>query len=92
MKKMPVELAEKIKNCFPDWKELHSAVDTNHEIVGRYLDDASESSISVTLILQLIHANKIDELKNRCLMLNTKKQLYVDWLTWYRSNHVLRQG
>lgn len=35
------DFAARAKNVYPEWTELHSAIEHNHEIAGRMLDDAS---------------------------------------------------
>jgi hypothetical protein len=91
MKKMPTELIQDIKAAYPEWPELHKACDSNSNIVGRYLDDASNGSISPEEILRLIDGNH-EELKRIANSLVRRKNVYVNWLNWYRSNHQLKHG
>lgn len=88
---MPTELIQEIKAAYPEWKELHIACDSNFNIVGRYLDDASEGSISPGEVLRLIDGNH-EELKRICESLIRRREIYVKWMNWYRSNHELKHG
>ena len=37
--KYPTEFAATVKSVFPDWSEMHEALDNGHEVVGRYLEE-----------------------------------------------------
>jgi len=76
------EFKDKCKRLFPDWDDLHSRVEQGQTIVGRYLDDASNSSISTKTILG---AKSLLELQGLAEMEKEKTELYSEWCELYRK-------
>lgn len=53
-KKYPAEFVARAKSEYPDWPELHKALDANSEFVGRYLDDNSSGGIAPKVVSSMI--------------------------------------
>lgn len=78
-KKYSAEFVNKAKAEYPNWTELHKALDSGNEFVGRYLDDSSQGGISPDEIVKLIDQNKVQELRKKADQLIRRKKLYSDW-------------
>ena len=78
----PQSFKDKCKRTFPSWEELHSHAEQGHEIVGRYLDDSNNGSISVKIVLD---ARTLDELKELAKRETGKMELYSEWWELYRK-------
>ena len=74
--KYPQSFKDKCKRVFPDWYDLHKLVEDGHSIVGRYLDDSSNSSISAKTVMA---AKSLDELKDLARKEIEKAELYSEW-------------
>lgn len=78
-KKYPAEFVKRAKAEYPNWAELHKALDGDNEFVGRYLDDSSQGGISPDEIVKLIDQNKVQELRQKADQLIRRRKLYGDW-------------
>ena len=57
-------------------KELHRALDEDDLIVGGYLQDNSESCITVDVVLK---ATSLEELQSRAELEAKRRELYYEW-------------
>jgi len=77
------DFAERVKSVYPEWAELHSAIEHNYEIAGLMLDDASYIRYN---------SGKFFLPKSEQRMLGEKSKLYEEWLyTWRRNGLVVEQ-
>lgn len=74
------EFISKCKCIYPNWEELHIALNNNREIVGRYLDDARYGGISNDTILE---AKTLESLQAMALEIKKKIDIYVEWGNLY---------
>ena len=73
----PDYFVKEVKAAYPDWKELHSALDNGSPMVGRYLDDSARHSISNADILK---ADSLGELQQRAALQAVGVDLYRTWV------------
>ena len=65
-----------VKSVYPQWRELHAAVDAGKQIVGRYLGDSCDR-ITVDEVLA---ATSLEELQDRAMDDEMRNYLQsVDW-------------
>ena len=66
------EFVSTVKETFPNWKEMHDALDSGSDIVGRFLDDNSYNSITIHDIL----TQDLDTLRKRAYRIQRCQELY----------------
>lgn len=70
------QLIKRVKEIYPDNKEIHKLADTGNVYLGRYLDDNSNPSISINVIL---NSTDLESLKKIALKEKEKLELYFMW-------------
>jgi hypothetical protein len=78
----PVEFKNKAKRLYPTWNDLHKMLDAGQTFAGRYLDDASSSTMSLNDILS---AKSLDDLQNKARIEMEKNKLYIEWCELYHQ-------
>ncbi|MFA6270434.1 MAG: hypothetical protein WC657_04480 [Candidatus Paceibacterota bacterium] len=78
-KQYPADFVRRAKEEYPNWPDLHKALNSGNEFVGRYLDDSSQGGISPYEIVKLIDQNKVQELRQKADQFIRRKKLYSDW-------------
>ena len=73
----PDYFVKDVKAAYPDWQELHSALDNRSPMVGRYLDDSAQHCISNADILK---AERLSELQQRAALQAIGVDLYRTWV------------
>jgi hypothetical protein len=76
MIKYSQDFIERVKKAYPLSESLHKALDCGSEIVGRYLDDSTSDTISISTVLA---ADSLDSLKQYCRDKKTKLNLSREW-------------
>lgn len=77
------DFAARVKDVYPEWTELHTAIEHNYEIAGRMLDDACDIRYNPGKILLS---------KSEQQLLKKKSKLYEEWLyTWRRNGLIVEQ-
>lgn len=83
---------DEVNALYPDWKDLHEAIEHNSGMVGRYLDDASWCVwFSPENILE---ASSLEELQAKAKIEMRKRKLYKDYMSGkcYESEDDKRAG
>ena len=85
------EFLDEVNALYPDWKDLHEAIEQNSGIVGRYLADASYINFSPEDILK---ASGLEELQAKAKIAKRKRKLYKDYMSGvcYESENDRRAG
>lgn len=77
----PKSFIKKVKEIYPDWKDLHSAIDLRkRKKVGEMLDNASNFQITYDEIIDLFRSERQLELLNRANRAKERKNLYLHFL------------
>ena len=79
----PNEFIKKVKSVYPHYRALHECLDNGMEIVGRYLDDSSDSAIPIRLLKEI---KTMKELKITIYLYERKKSLYTEWCILSRKH------
>ena len=91
--KYPNKFIEDVKAEFPDWIELHQALDEGNVFVGRYLDDSGHGSgptaRDVVDAFDKGEQNKLYDEAKRTLRIN---ELYSRWGEIYQEERHLKYG
>ena len=82
MIKYSKEFIEECKRVYPNWKELHKALEEGKVIVGRMLDDSRYDKITNDEILT---ASSLKELQDKANKIKDKNNLYSWWFSIYDS-------
>lgn len=77
--KYPKEFVDAVKEEYPEWQELHRALDAGEETVGEYLAQESSRVISPDHVVALIDQGKVEQLKAEAQKLIRGRQLYTSW-------------
>lgn len=75
------ELIDEVKELYPKSEEMNRLAEQGYHVLGRYLDDSSTNSISLTKILE---AENLAELQSDALRLKRKRDLYYKWAEEYQ--------
>lgn len=67
---------QKVKQVYPDSKEMHQMANDNVYFLGRYLDDSSSSAIPARMV---IDATSLEVLKEYAKKELAKVDLYREW-------------
>jgi len=59
------KLIKEVKECYPEYKEIHRLADTGSVWLGRYLDDSSSGSIGVDRILTALSLEELQDIARR---------------------------
>lgn len=70
------EFINKVKEVYPNSKEIKELADKNQYFLGRYLDDSSSSSIGIGTIL---NATSLESLQQIARTEKMKCELYAQW-------------
>jgi hypothetical protein len=70
------ELIAEVKEVYPDHPRMYELAKEGSVWLGRYLDDASSSSIPIETILR---STSLEELQNMAKLLKKKLELYNKW-------------
>ncbi len=76
----PIDFINRVKAEFPDWDELHRALDAGSDFVGRYLDDSRHFSMKPQEIIQCFEDGKQDEVLEAAKEADRIGKLYTEWL------------
>lgn len=69
------EFIERVKELYPDCKEMHRLAEEGNPFLGRWLDDSCCGGFSPDAILNIPY----EELKERAEILKQKRKLYGDF-------------
>ncbi|MDP2585965.1 MAG: hypothetical protein Q8P29_03735 [Candidatus Levybacteria bacterium] len=69
----------RVKEVFPEWDEMHKALDSGSEWVGRYLDDSRKFSMKPEDIVKALEGGKQEEVLEAAKRANNINNLYVEW-------------
>jgi hypothetical protein len=75
----PDDFKDECKKIYPDWVALHSALDRNSYIVGRYLNDSCKK-FSGEEINEILNKEGVDKLMSVIQTEINKGALYQRWL------------
>ena len=78
-KQYPAEFVKRVKAAYPDWPDLHKALDKGSEIVGRYLDDSREGGIDPHEVVKMIDQGQVQALRQKADELVLRQKLYTEW-------------
>ena len=78
-KRYPAKFVKLVKAEYPNYSELHRALDNGDQFAGRYLDDNSSGGISPKEVVKMIDQGKIKELRKKADQLVRRQKLYHDW-------------
>ena len=78
--KYPNNFIKETKKEYPKYPELHRALDSGAESVGRYLDDNSFINISPDEIIKMIDLGKEKLLREKAKKIVHRRKLYNKWL------------
>jgi len=70
------ELIKEVKECYPDYQEMHRLVDEGNSFLGRYLDDSSGGGIAIDTILTAL---SLQELQDKARIEKRKSNCYKLW-------------
>ena len=84
-KQYPANFVERVKAEYPNWPDLHKALDSGNQFAGRYLDDSSQGGISPSEVVKMIDSGRVLELRNKADQLIRRQKLYSDWGKLVRS-------
>jgi hypothetical protein len=77
----PDDFVKRCKETYPDFYDLHEALDDGLVFAGRYLDDSRYGGVSNKDILRAESLEQVQELARQCEMRN---QLYKEWFDLYQ--------
>jgi hypothetical protein len=80
-KNYPGEFTKRVKEEYPDNKELHAALDSGDRSVSGLLHHASQGDISPEKIVTMIDQGKTRELRQEAEQLVRRKKLHEEWFT-----------
>ena len=70
------KLIKEVKECYPDYAEIHKLADEGSVWLGRYLDDSSGSGIALDTVLTAI---TLEELQDKARLAKRKVNVYRMW-------------
>ena len=70
------KLIREVKECYPDYPEMHKLVDDGDAFLGRYLDDSSGGGIAVDTVLTAL---TLEELQAKARVAKRKTNVYRLW-------------
>ena len=79
------EFVKKVKTVYPDWKELHKALEKGSQIVGRYLDDSRYFSMSPAKIVEAFKQGRGYDVLKEAKRANECAKLYAEWSNLYQT-------
>src|SRR3989338_1969099 len=74
------DFVAKVKAEFPDWADIHKALDSGSEFVGRYLDDSRAFSMSPKDIVKALEGGKQEEVLEKAKRAERITELYEEWV------------
>ncbi|KOF57846.1 MULTISPECIES: hypothetical protein [Clostridium] len=80
------EFKSQCKDVYPNWNELHEALEHGSEFAGRYLNDASFDTINIDDVLSIEDMTSLKQLKEKALKIKKKKELYNKWCEIFNQN------
>lgn len=83
----PKEFAQKAKQLYPTWTALHRMIKRGETIVSAYLAEDIEKNMRAELVLEMINAGKIDELKETAERFIARKELYQEQCQLFMNRH-----
>ena len=78
-KKYPAEFVKRVKAEYPNFTELHQALDRGADIAGRYLDDSSQGGVSAREVVKMIDSKQVKQLREKADGLVRRQKLYGEW-------------
>lgn len=70
------EFIAKVKEVLPHDKKIHEMAERGEYFLGRYLDDASDTKMSIDTILL---ATSLEELQKKARGMKVRLELYTMW-------------
>lgn len=70
----------RVKEVFPDWDEMHEALENGSEWVGRYLDDSRGFSMKPENIVKALEGGNQEEVLKAAKRADKIGKLYGEWL------------
>jgi hypothetical protein len=78
-KRYPADFANRVKAEYPDRPDLHKALDSGNNFLGRYLDDGGGVGIRPEKIVEMIDQGQIEKLRQEADQLVRRGKLYAEW-------------
>ena len=78
--KYPADFIAAVKEAFPDWTELHKALEAGGEIVGRFLLDSSYWTPDPQEVADMIDQGRVSEVRAEAQEHITADKLHDWWL------------
>lgn len=72
----PANFVAKAKKLYPNWTELHQALASGSELVGRYLDDSCDGKLDCREVMKAESLREVKAMAKREL---AKVELYSEW-------------
>jgi hypothetical protein len=79
------EFIKRVKAVFPDWTDLHQALDSGSEVVGRYLNDSQGTPMRNEELVKALEGGKQQEVLEKAKKLAAIDELYSEWMEAYRK-------
>ncbi|MCK9351421.1 MAG: hypothetical protein WCT49_02490 [Candidatus Paceibacterota bacterium] len=80
-KKYPVDFQRRVIDEFPDCPDLHEALKSGSDIVGRYLSDASTGGIRAEDIVNAFKNNEHEKVLEQAEKMLRIRDLWKEWRT-----------
>ena len=77
--KYPEKFVKKVKTVYPDWQEMHKALEREDPIVGDYLRDEAYFSMSPAEIVEAFEQGHEQDVLKEAKRANKSLKLYVEW-------------
>ena len=77
--KYSADFVSKVKTEFPNWTLIKKALDSNSEIVGRYLDDSRSFSMKPEDIIEAFENGRTGEVLEAAKRAERIDRLYIEW-------------
>ncbi len=78
----PENFKKRVKEVYPDWEELHQALERGDRSVGSCLDSSELTGISLNAILE---ATSLEELQKQARAQQEQIELYGEWVRLFKK-------
>lgn len=75
----PEDFVSAVKSAYPDWANMHRALEVGSEMVGSYLDDTRHWAPNPGVVVEMIDEGRVDELRAEAKKHATALELYKQW-------------
>lgn len=81
----PKEFVKKVKREYPDWQDLHEALDAGNDFLGRLLDDSRHFAMKAEEIIAAFEEGCEYKVKRAAEKAVRRTKLYVEWGELYKN-------